>query len=191
MQMASADLRLLPLVSGPRGNKFAPILRGSSPATCTLPASSTPFNAGVFGDTPGATRLNLDLHCGQEAYQTFLKEIDEFCIKAMASDPQQFFKKKLSEEDIRAIFKPSITERRKDNIDYEATVRTKINIAGPSAVRCWTPEKTLRALPEDWRRCSITPILAAKSVYFMAGGCGVTYEVSDCILVEKGDDCPF
>ena len=97
----------------------------------------------------------------------------------------------MSEEEIRAVFKRSSTERCKDHVDYEPTCRTKINVAGPGAVRCWTPEKTLRALPEDWRRCSITPILTAKCIWFMQGGCGVTYQVDDCILVEKNEECPF
>ena len=189
--MAPTDLQLLPLVSNPRGNKSAGILRNNLPVTCKLPATTTPFNAGVFGDTPGAVRQNLELHAGQEAYQHFLNEIDEFCIKALAKDSAQYFKKKMSKEEIRAVFKRSSTERCKDHVDYEPTCRTKINVAGPGAVRCWTPEKTLRALPEDWRRCSITPILTAKSIWFMQGGCGVTYQVDDCILVEKNEECPF
>ena len=40
------------------------------------------------------------------------------------------------------------------------------------------------ALPEDWRRVSITPIITAKAVWFMQGAVGVTYEVTDCSITD-------
>ena len=186
VEIEMEKLQLGAIQTGPRGNKSAPLLSGNKPVTCKLPATSTPFNAGVFGDQPGCTRLNLDLHCDQEAYQRFLTEIDEFVIKTLQSNPETYFRKKLSPEEVRAAFKPSITQKN----EWLPVVRTKINI-GPNAIRVWDENKTLRALPEDWRRCSIEPILIAKSVYFMGPSCGVTYQIDDCIISEKSDECPF
>ena len=190
--MAPTDLQLLPIVAGPRGNKSAALLRGNAPVTAKLPATTTPFNAGVFNPDPNApspTRLNLDLHCDAEAYQTFLREIDSFVLQTLQADPQSWFKKKMTPDEVKAVFKPSITERSKDLINYLPTVRTKFNVSG---LRVWTPEKTLRSLPENWKACEIQPILQAKSVWFMAqGGCGVTYELLDACVVERGEECPF
>ena len=187
-----ADLQLLPIVQGPRGNKSAGISRKNGPATFKAPVSTTtPFNAGVYGGEPGATRLNLDLNCGHDAYHNFLTELDEFIIKTLSADPQTYFKKKLSPEDVRAMFKPSITQRERDGQHYEPTFRTKLNIAGSAVTRCWDENKTLRKIPEDWRRCEILPIIQAKSVWFMSGNCGITFDVLDCILTEKSDECPF
>jgi hypothetical protein len=162
-------------------------VRGKEPVTATLPATTTPFNAGVYGDTPGVTRLNLELRAGSDAYQSFLNEVDEAVLKALSADTQTYFKKKMTPEDVRAAFKPSSSVRG----EHEATLRCKINTVGPGAVRCWTPEKVSRALPEDWRHCSITPIITARSCYFMSGGCGVTYEIADCIVDENSQECPF
>jgi hypothetical protein len=184
------DLQLGSVIVGPRGNKSAPLSRGNKPVTCKLPPTTAPFNAGVFGDQL-STRLNLELHVGQEEYQKFLNEIDEFCIKALAKDSAQYFPKKKTEEEIRAIFKPSITVREKDGVQYEATMRTKINTSGIGALRCWTSEKALRGLPEDWRRTTIEPIVTAKSIYFMQGIVGVTFQIDDCVVVEKSEECPF
>ena len=120
-----AGLQLGSVIVGPRGNKSAPLSRGNKPVTCKLPPTSCPFNAGVFGDQL-STRLNLELHVGQEEYQKFLNEIDEFCIKALAKDSAQYFPKKKTEDEIRTISKPSITQREKDGIQYEASMRAKI-----------------------------------------------------------------
>ena len=71
-----ASISLLPVQTGPRGNKSAPLVRGKEPVTATLPATTTPFQPGVYGDTPGVTRLNLELRAGSEAYQSFINEVD-------------------------------------------------------------------------------------------------------------------
>jgi hypothetical protein len=186
-----APITLGQLQTGPRGNKSAPLLCGKEPCSRALPATTTPFDAGVYGDnTQGVTRLNLELRCGSEAYQSFMNEVDEAVLKALSTTPQDFFPKgkKMSPEDVQAVYKKSSTVRG----EHEPTVRCKINTVGPGAVRCWTPEKVSRALPEDWRQCSITPIITAKAVWFMAGPtCGVTYEVNDCIISETCLECPF
>ena len=97
-----ASISLLPVQTGPRGNKSAPLVRGKEPVTATLPATTTPFNASVFGDTP-ATRLNLELRAGSEAYQSFLDEVDEAVLQALSADTQTYFKKKMTPEDVRAV----------------------------------------------------------------------------------------
>jgi hypothetical protein len=184
-----APISLLPVQTGPRGNKSATIVRGKEPVTAHLPSTTTPFNAGVYGDTP-CNRLNLELRAGNEAYQSFMNEVDAGVLKALSATPQDFFPKgkKMTPEDVQAVYKKSSTVRG----EHEATLRCKINTLGPGAVRCWTPEKVSRALPEDWRQCSITPIITAKAVWFMAGPtCGVTYEVNDCIISETCLECPF
>ena len=72
------DLQLCAVVTGPRGNKSSPLLTSDGkPVSCKLPPTTTPFNAGVYGDQP-STRLNLDLRCDDPAYQKFLKDLDFF-----------------------------------------------------------------------------------------------------------------
>jgi hypothetical protein len=189
----ATELQLLPIQVGARGNKSAPLLRGNAPVTFKPKnPTQTPFEPGVYGD-PVATRKNLELRCDQEDFQQFLNELDEFVIHTLAYNPQAYFgKKKLTIDEIRNNYKPSITIRQKDGAEYPPTCRCKINV-GNNPIKCWTPEKTLRDQPEQWRACQILPLITARSVWFMGQGqCGITYEVSDaCITELAADECPF
>ena len=185
-------MQLCPVVSGPRGNKSSALLTSEGkPVTCKLPPTTTPFNAGVYGDAP-STRLNLDLVCDDPAYQKFLNGVDEFFLQTISKNSLDYFKSKKTPEEVRAAFKPSIkVVEREGGPTYRPLVRTKINISGPGCLRVWDENKNLCGLPEDWRKCSIEPLLIAKSVYFMQGILGITYQVDDCIVHEKSDECPF
>ena len=149
-----------------------------------------PYNAGSF-DPKELVRWNLDIACSDEL-RDFLYKLDEFIIGQLAKDSELYFKKKTSEQEIRTHFKPSVTKHEKDGVVYSDTVRCKINMSGPKAVRCWTPEKNKREAPEDWRTCTIRAVIIPKSIYFMAGNnTGITFEIHDCILNQMDDSCPF
>ena len=185
-------MQLCPLQTGPRGNKSCALLTSDGrPVSCKLPSTTTPFNAGVYGDAP-TTRLNLDLVVEDPAYEEFLNIIDEFVVEAISKNSQDYFKTKKTPEEVKAAFKSSIKVTHRDGgATYRPLVRTKINVAGPGCVRVWDENKNLRALPEDWRKCSIEPILVCKGVYFLQGILGITYQIDDCIVHEHGDECPF
>ena len=185
-------MQLCAPITGPRGNRSCALLTSDGkPVTCKLPPTTTPFNAGVYGDAP-STRLNLDLVCDDPAYQKFLNAVDEFVLQTICKNSSDYFKSKKTPEEVRAAFKRSIkTIEREGGPTYAPLVRTKINVAGQGCVTVWDENKQSRALPEDWRKCSIQPILIAKSVYFLQGILGVTYQIDDCIVHEKSDECPF
>ena len=126
-------MQLCPVVTGPRGQKSAALLTShGKPVTCKLPPTTTPFNAGVYGDQP-STRYNLDLICDDPAYQKFLNGVDEFVLQTICKNSSDYFKTKKTPEEVRAAFKPSITER---GPSYAPTTRTKIIVGRTQDLTC-------------------------------------------------------
>ena len=149
-----------------------------------------PYNAGSF-DPKEMVRFNLDLALNDEL-RDFLLKLDDFIIGALAQDSELYFKKKTTEQEIRNHFKPSVTKHEKDGVIYSDTVRTKINVLGPRAVKCWSVEKFKMEIPEDWRTCTCRAIIVPKSVWFMGqNNLGVTFEVHNCVLDIMDETCPF
>ena len=134
--------------------------------------------------------MNLDVSCDAEL-ESWLGQLDEHIIAALASRSASFFKKSLSKDEIRGLFKKSCTPHEKNGVTYAPTVRTKVNTVGPRRVRAWTPEKIERELPEDLRGCELKVILTVRSVWFMQHGCGITFEVQNLVVKEPSLECPF
>jgi len=120
-----------------------------------------------------------------------LSAIDAWVISKLAADSMGYFKKQMSLAEIKAIYKASSTPHSKNGVEYSDTMRTKLNVEGPKAVKCWTPEKVSRALPLDWRGCILKPIVLVRGVWFMSGQCGITFETQHCTVEEEDDECPF
>ena len=126
-----------------------------------------------------------------ESYKTILNEIDGWVISKLAADPKAYFKKQLSRDEVKAMYKPSVTPHSKNGVDYAPTLRCKINAEGPRQIKCWGVDRVSRPLPEEWRGCTLQPIVTVRGVWFMSGMCGVTYEVANIIVEEASEECSF
>ena len=175
--------------SSVRGNKSSQILCKGGAAKVRLDPTRAPFGAGNFNKEE-SVRMNLDLECA-DSYKSFLQAVDDWAIGKLAADSHLFFKKALSLAEVKAIYKPSCTPHTKNGVEYEPTMRCKINTVGPYAVKAWTPDKVSRALPECWRNKTLTPMLTVKSVWFMSGACGIVFEIHNIIIEEEDEECPF
>ena len=89
------------------------------------------------------------------------------------------------------MFKTSATPHSSNGIAFADTMRTKINLKGLNAVKCWNPYKTARAIPEEWRGASLQPEMLVKALWFMAGSVGVLFEIHNVIVEQEGEVCPF
>jgi hypothetical protein len=184
-----ATWELLPVVTNARGSKSAPITCQGGAIKIKMEPTRAPFGAGNF-NKEDTVRVNLDLAC-TESYIEFLKQVDAWVIDRLVAHSKTVFKKEMSKDEIKGIYRPSYTAHSKAGIEYMPTMRTKINTCGPNAVKCWTAEKTPRDLPQDWRNCTITPEVLVKSVWLMNGGCGTLFEIKNAIVEEASDECPF
>ena len=181
---------LLPVATNVRGVRSAAITcENSAPVKLLLGPTHAPFGAGSF-QPEEKIRLNLDLTC-TEVYTKMLSVIDAWVIGRLAADPMGYFKKPMSLAEIKSIYKASSTPHSKNGVEYSDTMRTKLNMEGPKVVKCWTPEKVSRALPLDWRGCTLKPIVLVRGVWFMSGQCGITFETQHCTVEEEDLECPF
>ena len=71
-----------------------------------------------------------------EELAAWFDAVDEHFITQLAGKSEELLKKKMSVEEVRAIYKPTVT--RKD--DFPPGLKCKYNSAGSKAVRCWTEE---------------------------------------------------
>ena len=151
----AANWKILPTISNVRGHKSAQIVQEKegicSPQVVKIHLGPTraPFGAGCF-NSEEKIRVNLDLEC-TNTYTELLERIDAWVIDTLAASPELYFKKPLTRDEVIKAYKPSCTPHSKNGIDYSPTMRCKTTLEGPSKVRCWTPERFLRAVPEDWR----------------------------------------
>ena len=189
-KMADLEWQLLPACTSLNGrNRSAPIVFENQSVKITLEPTKAPFNAGNF-NAEEIVRLNLDLSC-TASYTTFLNSVDKWALRELGKNPTLYFKKDLTPTELKAAYRPCATPHEKNGIQYPETMRVKIMVDGPNKIRCWTPDRQPRPMPEDWRKCTLTPQIIAKSIWLMNGQAGVLFECQDCIIEDDDVSCPF
>ena len=187
----TAKWQLLPICTSLNGrSKSAPIVCQNETVKVVLEPSHAPFGAGNFNKEE-TVRLNLDISCN-ESYLSFCEKVDQWALKQLAKDTKMYFKKQLSEAELKAAYRPCATPHTSQSgVSFPHTIRLKIMTSGPNQVRCWTKDREPRPLPEDWRNCTITPQATVKSIWLHNGQAGVLCECTDVIVVENDVSCPF
>jgi hypothetical protein len=192
--MANIDTstwNLLPVCTSLNGrNKSAPICSKNQAVKVKLEETYAPFGASNFNPEE-KVRLNLDVSC-TESHLAFCKKVDEWALKQLAKDTKQYFKKHLTEAELKQAYRPLATPHEKNGIQYPPTIRLKIMTEGPNKLRVWSKDKELREMPEDFRTCKILAVqVAVKSIWLMNSQAGVLLEASDIIVQEDDVSCPF
>jgi len=182
---------LLPVATSLNGkSKAAPITAGGQRVSFALPPTKAPFGANNF-DPLEKVRMNLDVSCTDQ-YTAFLGKVDKWAVEQLSKDPSKYFKQAKTPTELRAAYRKCATPHEKDGQKYSDTMRLKIMLDGPNKIRCWTPDHQPRDIPTDFRNCTITPFVSAKSIWLMGGNsAGILWECSDCIVEEEDISCPF
>ena len=152
-----------------------------------LQPSSTPFGAGTFQDEV-ATRQTLEFRLQPEQDEQWLA-FDAWAIDYIWENNERIFKKVMTRAQIEDHYRSPCT--RKDG--YQPLLRTKINVAGRSIVRCWDEENELRALPEDLRLYELVPRIHLSHLWIMGRDFGFVLNVTDLKVLNGSTDakCPF
>ena len=140
---------------------------------------TTPFGASSFNNEE-TNRKTLDFRCTPDL-QEFLRRLDEWARLYLADNAQRLFKGKT----------PEYRECLQKKGEYPETVRTKINVSGQRACRCWSERYEKIDIPEDLRQCGLVPRVQAKSLYVMGKEVGLVLEVTDLLCVLPEETCPF
>ena len=124
----TANWQLSPIVCNARGNKSAQILcansTGGNLIKVRLGPTKAPFGAGLFTQSADATRLNLDLQCS-ENYVIFFDAVDEWAIGRLAERSTDYFKKSMTKDEIKQLFKTSATPIAKMELTISQLVARK------------------------------------------------------------------
>ena len=180
---------LPPCVSLNGRNRSALISEDNKHVKLLMEETKAPFGAGNF-NVEEKVRMNLDLSC-TESMLTTLAQIDEWALAQLRKDTKLYFKKELSETELRGAYRPCATPHEKNGVQYPATVRAKVMLEGTSKLRVWDANKENRDIPLDFRICKLTPQLTVKSIWLMNGSAGVLMECHDLVCVEEDISCPF
>ena len=187
MPAAIPAITLGALQSSGRGQKSIPILGSDGKPVYLYPgALEVPFNASAY-QNPEASRVNL---C-----YTPTKDFEEQ-IKALDAEVQKQLQKRLSEmfgTQAGAIEKQGewYQSPLKTSSQGYVTVRTKTNLEGRHAVRCWNTRRESLEIPADWTLHQVRPKIWIRGVYIMGKEAGLILDTTDAQLEDIQRSCPF
>ena len=169
-----------------RGSKVAK-LRGSSGNFCTFTPKNylrVPFEPSVFDKDPTAQRLNLVLECDCELHEE-IAAFDAWIVKYIAENSERILKRSMSIEQVRAGYS-SCLKAAPAGKNFNQTLKTKIDVGGNGAVRCWSAvDGAAVDVPSEWRVFKVKPLLHFSHLWIMGAQFGVVIKVTD---VEIGED---
>jgi len=183
-----------PPTTNAKGNKQASIIykegKTSKPVTIQLCGNNEslrcPFGASSWGDAL-TDRLNLDFSA-PASLELFFENADEKIIELATNMSEALFGKKLNADEVRSMYMPMVKHGK---ADYNATIRTKVNMTGRKALRCYDKHGISRKIPDDFRSVELTPGVLISHLWFQGKSFGVVVESTHCIIHEMTDVCPF
>ena len=186
------DFASLVIEPAARGSRLAPIYSCKSRAVPTFqlspgPTLFSPFGASAWED--GQTRLSIIFHIPEELAQWF-DRVDEHFVTQLAGKSEELLKKKMSVEEVRAIYKPTVSRKE----SYPPALKCKFNTTGSKAVRCWTQEGAAVELedPKDIRDHPCTALVKPTGFWSLGGKeCGVSFDIVSMLLAPTRALCPF
>ena len=179
-----------PFVSA-RGAKSCALTRDGQKQIVTIGHKgdllTTPFGASSFGDD-ATTRKTIEFRLASDSiWLAYFDTIDGWAIPYIALNSERLFKKTLTDDQVREIYKPIV--QRKGT--YPATIRCKINMSGQNAARCWNALDQRMPAPEDLRAFELLPRVHISHLWIMNRDCGFVLNTLDLQCVEASTACPF
>jgi len=179
-----------------KGNKIAAIVSRRVPTFQPQPITlqltenenplRCPFGACSWADV-AADRLNLDFSAPPDLAQYF-EAADETICELATKNSESLFGKIMSYGEVLAQYTPMVKEGK---LEYPSTIRTKINMTGRRALKCYTPEGTPRDFPEDFRAVRVVPGVLVSHLWFQNKSFGVVLETTHAKIHETSEECPF
>jgi hypothetical protein len=146
---------------------------------------TSPFGASSFSDET-TSRKTIEYRL-PPTWVDYFDSFDSWAVTYLTCNSERLFGKPLTIEQVRDSYKPCVTRRG----NYQPTLRCKLNIAGTSAVRCWTPLEQRMGVPEDFRGYEMVPRVSALHLWCMNREFGFVFQVNDLMCSEVSQCCPF
>ena len=169
-----------------KGAKVAP-LTSHGEALMWRPGSlQILFQPKAFND-PTATRVSVCFKSTPEI-EDYIHELEQWILKEVASNPTMYLGQSCTAAQVQERFTSALKTSDKGYVH----LRVKMNISGRSQVKCWDANTRLpRPPPDDWTLCEVTPFLQIKGLWVMSKDFGLLLEMSDALVSESSQLCPF
>ena len=174
-----------------RGAKSATLIKGKDNEGVFLSLGSklnpvkTPFGATSFNDE-AATRKTIEFTLSPDQ-ETKFQDFDKWAIAYLSKNSDRIFKKSLTQEQIKDLYKSPVTKRG----DFPPHLRCKINVSGSAICRCWDVENNRTQLPDDLKNCDLVPRIHISHMWMMQKEVGFVLNVIDLMCIPKEELCPF
>ena len=169
-----------------KGAKQVPLSCGDKPLVWQPGPLRVQWQPKAFND-PGASRVAI-CFVSNETVEAYLQQLDAWVTKVMSGASKNYFGQDLSPQQIAERYTPAVKLSQKGYCH----LRAKMNLTGRNAVRCWEAEtKVPRKMPDDWTICEVSPCFEIKGVWIMSKDFGLLIEMTDALISESFNVCPF
>jgi hypothetical protein len=183
--LETSALKLGDLQLTGKGAKHIPITRNNEALKWNPGPSQILFHPKAYND-PSASRVSVCFRSTPEI-EAYVTKLEEWILNAVSSNPSAYLGQCYSEDKVREMF----TSALKTSDKGYTHLRAKMNIAGKGQVKCWDVAKMPRPAPEDWTTCEVQPCLQVKGLWVMSKDFGVIIEMTDALVNESSQLCPF
>ena len=176
-----------------RGSKIANLKCDDGSKCAYTPSAGhvrVPFEPSTFDKDPAASRLNLVLECDEEL-QAEIKSFDAWLIQYLTEHSERILKKAMTSEQVEAGYSRCLKAPVKvppAGKKYKPTLKTKIDLDGRYAVRCWNTDGESVSPPHIWKNLKLKPKLIFSHLWIMGNQFGVVVRVTDAQLADYDPD---
>jgi hypothetical protein len=149
-----------------------------------------PFEPSTFDKDPTARRLNLVLECDEEL-QAEIKAFDAWIIQYLTEHSERILKKTMTAEQVAAGYSSCLKAPVKvppSGKKYKPTLKTKIDLDGRYAVRCWNTDGESVSSPHTWKNLKLKPRIIFSHLWIMGNQFGVVVRITDAQLAGYDPD---
>ena len=183
-----SSLKLGELQVSSKGTKQVPITQNGEVLKWTPGPLQVLFHPKAYNN-PNASRVSVCFKSTPEV-ETYVRELEAWVLKQVSSSPQLYLGPHLGNctpQQVHQMFTSALKTSEKG----WSHLRTKMNLAGKSQVRCWDESRKPRPAPEDWTLCEVQPCLHIKGLWIMNKEFGLLIELADALVSESSQLCPF
>ena len=173
------ELSLATSYDAGKGMKIRPIRFRGAPLHLKLSDENTlgvPFEPSSWGGG-SETRKSIQFNIPQPVFEA-MAELEDWCRQVLEDDNPT----------VQALWTSSIRPAER----YSATLRAKINVAGPRQAKFYNEAGQLTEPPASWKGLQINAVVHARGVYISKQGIGLMLEVTDICFAKPSEPvCPF
>jgi hypothetical protein len=161
-----------------RGSKIAPLKCEGKHCVYTPDSYlRVVFEPGSFDKDPTAQRLNLVLECDDD-FQAQIQAFDVWFVEYLATNSERLLKRKMSPEQVLNGY-CSCVKLPTGGKSFQPTLKTKIDLDGNGAIRCWDTNGASITMPYTWRGLKVKPRLNFSHLWIMGAQFGVVLKITD------------